>query len=120
MTHKKMLAVYSTAHAIVDFSCAFLVYRAMMDSPNLAIALLFYTFCAFALQMPFGLVADGWNRNSIVAAVGCGIVAVAYLPFLSFITSGFSIIIAALIGAVVAALLFPIPCEDTTKEEVAE
>lgn len=54
---------------------------------------------------------------TVAIAVSC---LVAYLPFLSFITSGFSIIIAALVGAVVAALLFPIPCEDTTGEEVAE
>ena len=93
MAHKKMLAVYSVAHAIVDFSCAFLVYRTMMESPNLGFALLFYNFCAFALQMPFGLLADGWNRNGIVAAVGCSIVAVAYLPSLP-----------AIAGAVIAGV----------------
>lgn len=82
MAHKKMLTVYSVAHAVVDFSCAFLVYRTMLDYPELGLALLFYNFCAFALQMPFGLLADGWNRNGIVAAVGCVAVAIAYLPFL--------------------------------------
>ncbi len=82
MAHKKMLTVYSVAHAVVDFSCAFLVYRTMLNYPELGLALLLYNFCAFALQMPFGLLADGWNRNGIVAAVGCGLVAVAYLPFL--------------------------------------
>ena len=54
----------------------------MLDYPELGLALLFYNFCAFALQMPFGLLADGWNRNGIVAAVGCAAVAAAYLPFL--------------------------------------
>ena len=82
MAHKQMLIVYSVAHAVVDFSCAFLVYRTMLDYPSLGLALLLYNFCAFALQMPFGLLADGWNRNGIVAAVGCGLAAVAYLPFL--------------------------------------
>ena len=82
MAHKKLLTVYSVAHAAVDFSCAFLVYRTMLDYPELALALLLYNFCAFALQMPFGLLADGWNRNGIVAAAGCGLVALAYLPFL--------------------------------------
>jgi len=85
MAHKKMLTVYSVAHAVVDFSCAFLVWRAMADSPHLGIALLLYNFCAFALQMPFGLLADGWNRNGIVAVVGCAVVALAYLPFLPVI-----------------------------------
>lgn len=80
MAHKRMLAVYSVAHAAVDFSCAFLVYRAMLDDPLIGLCLLFYNFCAFALQMPFGLLADGWNRNAVVAAAGCGAVALAYLP----------------------------------------
>jgi len=80
MAHKKLLTVYSIAHAAVDFSCAFLVYRTMLDHPVLGLCLLFYNFCAFALQMPFGLLADGWNRNGIVAAVGCGAVALAFLP----------------------------------------
>ena len=35
-----------------------------------------------------------------------------YLPIFSFITSGFSIIIAAVLAALLAAWLFPIPCED--------
>ena len=81
MAHKKTLAVYSIAHALVDFSCAFLVFRTMRDLPQLGLCLLLYNFCAFALQMPLGLLADGWNRNGIVAAVGCAGVALAYLPF---------------------------------------
>ena len=80
MVHKKILTVYSIAHAVVDFSCAFLVYRTMLDHPVLGLCLLLYNFCAFALQMPFGLLADGWNRNGIVAAAGCAGVALAFLP----------------------------------------
>ncbi len=82
MPHKPMLTVYSVTHALVDFSCAFLVYRSMLDAPELGLALLLYNFCAFAFQMPFGLLADGWNRNGVVAAVGCAVVALAYLPAL--------------------------------------
>ena len=93
MAHKKMLTVYSVAHAVVDFACAFLVYRSMLESPQLGPALLLYNFCAFALQMPFGLLADGWNRNGTVAAVGCAVVALAYLPFLP-----------AIAGAIVAGV----------------
>lgn len=87
MAHKGMLTVYSAAHALVDFSCAFLVYRTMLDEPLLAVALLLYNFCAFALQMPFGLLADGWNRNAVTAAVGCVLAAVAFLPFLPAIAA---------------------------------
>jgi FSR family fosmidomycin resistance protein-like MFS transporter len=32
--------------------------------------------------MPFGLLADGWNRNAVVSAVGCALVIVGYLPAL--------------------------------------
>ena len=87
MAHKRLLTVYSVAHAAVDFSCAFLVYRTMLNYPELGLALLLYNFCAFALQMPFGLLADGWNRNGIVAAVGCALVAAAYVPFLPAIVA---------------------------------
>lgn len=82
MAHKPMLALYSLSHALVDFSCAFLLYRTMVDAPELGLCLLLYNFCAFALQMPLGLLADGWNRNSLAAAAGCLLVAGAYLPAL--------------------------------------
>lgn len=82
MKRKPMLAVYSLSHAVVDFACAFLVFRTMLSAPELGLCLLFYNFCAFALQMPFGLLADGWNRNAVVAAAGCLVVAAAYLPAL--------------------------------------
>lgn len=93
MVHKRMLAVYSAAHAAVDFACAFLVYSTMLDEPALPLCILLYNFCAFALQMPFGLLADGWNRNAIMAAVGCGGVALAFVPG-----------IPALLGAVIAGV----------------
>lgn len=77
---KKLLVFYSTAHFWVDLSCAFLVFRTMSASPDLALCLLFYNFCAFALQMPLGLLADLFDRNGVVAAVGCTVAAAAYLP----------------------------------------
>ena len=55
---------------------------------------------------------------TVAIAISC---LIAYLPFFSFITSGFSIIIAALLGAVIAAFLFPIPEEtDAGEGEVAK
>lgn len=54
-------------------------------------------------------------------AVSC---AIAYLPFLKFITSGFSIIICAVVGSAVAAYFFPIKelseIEDDEGREGAE
>ena len=61
------LALYSAAHFWVDLSCAFLVFRTMADAGDLALCLLFYNFCAFALQMPFGLLADQLDRNGRAA-----------------------------------------------------
>ena len=49
------------------------------------------------------------------AAVSC---AIAFLPFLSFITAGFSIIICAVIGSAVAAYFFPI--KEAENENVGE
>ncbi len=44
-------------------------------------AVLIYNFCAFAMQMPFGLISDKINRNSLVAAVGCVFVAASlFIP----------------------------------------
>lgn len=76
---RKLLALYSAAHFWVDLSCAFLVFRTMSDAPDLALCLLLYNFCAFALQMPFGLLADRLDRNGVVASAGCLTVALAYL-----------------------------------------
>lgn len=42
-------------------------------------AVLVYNFCAFALQMPLGLLADRLGGGRYFAAVGCGLVALAYL-----------------------------------------
>lgn len=50
----------------------------------------------------------------IAIAVSC---AIEYISFLGFITAGFAIILAALIGAVVAAILFPIKDEGVEEEK---
>ncbi len=89
--NNKRLVLYSLAHFWVDLSCAFLVFRTLSDSRELAMCLLLYNFCAFALQMPLGLLADRLDRNGIVAAVGCLLTALAYLsplPLLTAVTAG--------------------------------
>lgn len=89
--NKRLLTLYSLAHFWVDLSCAFLVFRTMTDAPNFALCLLLYNFCAFALQMPLGLLADRLDRNGIVAAAGCVLAALAYLlplPVFAAVTAG--------------------------------
>ena len=79
MARKPLLMLYSLAHFWVDLSCAFLAFRFLSGSADFLLCLLLYNFCAFALQMPLGLWADGLDRNGAVAAVGCLLTAAAFL-----------------------------------------
>lgn len=45
------LLVYSVAHFVVDFSCAFIMAGMVMEKETGAALLLIYNFCAFAMQM---------------------------------------------------------------------
>ncbi len=87
-----MVLSYSTAHFIVDFACAFLMFSTISRSPDWYICILLYNFCAFALQMPLGGLADAWNRNSLFAGLGCLLVASSFglwsLPILATIVVG--------------------------------
>lgn len=71
-------AGYAAAHFAVDFCCALVLFRHFAADPHWAIALLLYNFCAFALQLPFGILADKLNRNHAVAAAGMLLVALAF------------------------------------------
>ena len=89
--NKRLLALYSAGHFWMDLSCALLLFRTLLGSPDLVLCLLVYNFCAFALQMPFGLLADRLDRNGAVAAAGCILTALAYLspvPVLTAVTAG--------------------------------
>ena len=79
MKNKGMIVPYSLAHFLVDFACANFMYRYGFSSGIWFVAVILYNFCAFALQMPFGLVVDKVNKNALFAASGCAIVAIAYL-----------------------------------------
>lgn len=76
------LLQYSAVHFIVDFACIFFLYRYFARVDTTLSVYLLYNFCAFALQMPVGLLADWWNHNVLVAAAGCFAIAVAYLMIL--------------------------------------
>ena len=66
-----MTGIYALVHMAVDLSCAFLVYTYVLGGEQWYLWLLLYNFCAFALQMPIGAVADRLDRNSCVAVGGC-------------------------------------------------
>lgn len=54
---------------------------------------------------------DRGIRLAALLSIACSL-ALAYVPFFSFVTSGFSVIICALIASAVAALLFPVKEEE--------
>lgn len=80
----RLLSVYCISHFLVDLGCAFFILSLPYGS-NRTIAFLIYNFCAFALQMPFGILADNLSRNAVIAAVGCILVALGTLIPLPFV-----------------------------------
>ena len=87
-----MVSLYSVTHFLVDFTCAFIMFRNISRSPDWHICILIYNFCAFAMQMPLGIVADKLNRNYLFAGIGCIMVAGAYgltsLPLIAAVVAG--------------------------------
>jgi len=73
-----LVAVYSGTHFLVDFAGAFLMFRYIAGTQDAYLCVLLYNFCAFAMQMPLGIIADRLNRNSMFAAVGCLLVASSF------------------------------------------
>lgn len=74
---KRTLTVCCAGHFLVDFACAFLLFRTLRGETAWGELLLAYNFCAFAVQMPLGLLADRWDRDGLVAAVGALLVMLA-------------------------------------------
>ena len=86
------LTIYSLAHFFVDLCCALLMFRITPAASDAALLFLVYNYCAFALQMPIGLLADRLDRNALVAAAGCALVALSFalfsLPMAAVVTAG--------------------------------
>lgn len=86
------LCVYSLGHFWIDFCCALLMFSRLFGGGEWVVCVLLYNFCAFALQMPIGLLADRWGWNGRVAAVGCALVLAGWLlvpiPIVAAVTAG--------------------------------
>lgn len=86
------LCVCSAGHFWVDFSCALLMFSQVSGTGEWALCALLYNFCAFALQMPIGLLADRLGRSCAVAALGCALAAAGWalapLPIAAAVTAG--------------------------------
>lgn len=79
MKQKWFIVPYSITHFLVDFACAIFMYHFIGGTRYWYISMLLYNFCAFAMQMPFGLLVDRVNKNALFAGLGCFLVAAAYL-----------------------------------------
>ena len=84
------LWILRIAHFFVDFGCAFLCLGYAED--NIQFYLLIYNFCAFALQMPLGLLVDRFGRQIRVAGAGVLLTAVTMMfrpqPLVGVIMAG--------------------------------
>ena len=76
---KTQVAVYSLGHFVVDLSCAIYMMGCLRESQDWALIILLYNFCAFALQMPIGIIADKWNRNACMASLGCLLIVLSFV-----------------------------------------
>lgn len=66
--------IYSVLHMLVDGVCAFAMFGQYVSDKNGYWNILIYNFCAFALQMPLGLILDGRGKKNTpfwFAATGC-------------------------------------------------
>ncbi len=56
-------AGYSVLHLLVDGACALAMFGRFIPEDNGCLYILLYNFCAFALQMPLGVVLDALNAD---------------------------------------------------------
>lgn len=78
MNRNAVTAVYSAAHFFVDLACAFLIFRYVFRTPADSSLIVCYNFCAFALQMPLGVLLDRFGKEHACASAGCLMIALAY------------------------------------------
>lgn len=71
---KRSLLVYAVGHLAVDFVCAWAVFGRLSGTAKWLELALVYNFCAFAMQMPVGILADRLGRNRSFGALGAALV----------------------------------------------
>ncbi len=59
-----MTTIYSVLHLLVDGVCALAMFGRFLLRGDGYFLMLVYNFCAFALQMPLGLLLDGMNERA--------------------------------------------------------
>ncbi len=98
-----MTVLYSILHFLVDGVCAFAMFGHFAGKSNWYLNILLYNFCAFAMQMPLGVLLDTWNsRRRGADEVAAYEKAESALPAFVFVVSG---VIVTGIGVVVHPVL---------------
>ena len=90
------LALYTVCHFLVDWACIFLVTGSLRQAvparEGWLWLILTYNACAFALQLPLGILADQIGRGWRTAALGAVLVAAgslcAPIPLLACVAAG--------------------------------
>lgn len=91
MKNYRTTFLLSLCHMGIDFLCAFSLYRLFVERYE---AFMLYSFCAFALQMPMGVLIDKWSLESGKALrpglffVWAGIIVTIFGSFVSNIILG--------------------------------
>ena len=95
---RAVLGVFSCMHFLVDAACAFAMYGVFKGRDAWYWYILLYNFCAFALQMPLGVVLDGICRGkNTVEKYRCSAV-FAVLGVVFTLAGGFTHVIVLGIG----------------------
>lgn len=84
------MVILSLSHFIVDLACALLV--ANVATNDMLLLLIIYNFCAFALEMPLGVVIEDKFPPLKVASVGMGMILFSWIflniPILALVIAG--------------------------------
>lgn len=74
-----MLTVYSVGHFFVDMCCCASLIAFTKSTNYFALSLVIYNFCAFALQLPIGAIADRLQHHGGIAVFGCVAIAASMI-----------------------------------------
>lgn len=81
----EVLSVYGFTHAVVDATCAAMLFRLytlnILSLAYLAKLFLLYNILAFGTQFLFGILVDKFHLPRVAAIFGCGLLLVAVLIF---------------------------------------
>lgn len=81
MIKKLPLIIYTFGHYAADFASVYIILQTLGFTVSGGICILLYNFCAFALQMPIGIVASRTGCYKAYAIMGCIVIAAAAFTY---------------------------------------